>query len=98
MTLTDIVKEKEARRITNSVTIQNYLEPSKVITCVALVDSRVLLMVLPTDYKDKLGKLNTIREMEFDLTNQERIHGEVCGPVRIQLEGFVPTYSEVLFC
>lgn len=35
--------------------------------------------------------------VDFETATQETAQGEVCGPVRIQIEGFRPIYSEVLF-
>src|SRR5437764_9715575 len=39
----------------------------------------------------------SIREIEVETATQETVPGEVCGPVRIQIEGFKPIFSEVLF-
>ncbi len=32
-----------------------------------------------------------------EIANQDISEGAICGPVRIQLEGFPPTFGEVLF-
>jgi len=36
-------------------------------------------------------------QVEIETATQQTIKGEVCGPVRIQIEGFRPIYSEVSF-
>ena len=36
-------------------------------------------------------------EVEMETATQERIKGQVCGPIRIQIEGFRPIHTEVSF-
>ena len=57
----------------------------------------VHLLWLPNAWRDRLGKLDTTTQVEMETATQETIKGEVCGPVRIQIEGFRPIYSEVSF-
>lgn len=54
-------------------------------------------MVLPSAWKDRLGELGSNTEVEVETATQERFTAEVCGPVRIQIEGFRPIYNEVAF-
>ena len=54
-------------------------------------------MLLPTAWKERLGPLDSTRTIELETTNQQTITGEVCGPVRIQIEGFRPIFNEVAF-
>jgi hypothetical protein len=35
--------------------------------------------------------------VELDLANQQSVQGTICGPVKIQIEGFRAVYNEVLF-
>jgi hypothetical protein len=84
-------------RIIASVTIDNVSDPSKSLRCDALVDTDAAFMVLPIAWRDRLGKLETTTEVEMETATQETIRGEVSGPVRIQIEGFRPIYSEVSF-
>ena len=83
--------------IVSSVTIDNVAENSKSIRCDALVDTGASLMVLPTAWRDRLGTLDTVRRVELETATQDVVVADVCGPVKIQLEGFEPIYSEVLF-
>jgi len=53
-------------------------------------------MVLPGAWRDRLGQLDHIGNVELETTTQETVEGEVCGPARIQIEGFRPIYNEVL--
>src|SRR5882762_5147346 len=84
-------------RIVASVKIDNVLDPSKSLRCDALVDTGASHMVLPTAWKERLGSLESTRTIEMETATQETINGEVCGPVRIQIEGFPTIFSEVSF-
>ena len=54
-------------------------------------------MVLPSVWRDRLGKLETTEKVTVETATQETVEGEICGPVRIEVEGFRPIHSEVLF-
>ena len=84
-------------RIVASVRIENVLDATKSVTCDALVDAGASHMVLPTAWKERLGQLESTRTVELETATQEILTGEVCGPVRIQIEGFPVVYNEVSF-
>ena len=84
-------------RITTSVRIENLAHPGKSIRCDALVDTGASHMVLPTAWRDRLGDLEQIATVPLEMATQTTIEGTICGPVRIQLEGFRPIFNEVLF-
>jgi predicted aspartyl protease len=84
-------------RIVASVTIENASDLSKGVTCDALVDTGASLMVLPKAWKDRFGRLEGITEIEVETATQETVKAEVCGPVRIQIEGFRAIFNEVAF-
>lgn len=84
-------------RIVTSVRIDNPGDPPRSIRCDALVDTGASHMVLPSAWRDRLGNLETIDTIALETATQETVHGEVCGPVRIQIEGFRPIYNEVVF-
>jgi len=84
-------------RIIASVTVQNVAEPDKSIRCDALVDTGASHLVLPNAWRDRLDPLDRIRIVDVETATQEIVQADVCGPVRIQIEGFEPVYSEVLF-
>lgn len=84
-------------RIITSVTIDNLLDPSKSMRCDALVDTGAAYLTLPTAWRERLGDLQTIPTVELETATQAVVQGEVCGPVKIQIEGFSPVFSEVLF-
>jgi predicted aspartyl protease len=84
-------------RIVIPVEIKNVSNPKYRIACDALVDTGASYMVLPTAWKGKLGDIEVIDEIELELVNQTAQKGEICGPVKLQIEGFRPIYTEVLF-
>jgi predicted aspartyl protease len=91
---------KEARgmgRIVASVKIENLTDPTARIRCDALVDTGASYMVLPRAWRDRLGALEEIAKVPLETATQETVEGTICGPVRIQIEGFRPIYNEVLF-
>src|ERR1051326_8808001 len=73
--------------IVASVRIDNASDLSKGLRCDALVDTGGSLMVLPSAWKDRLGVLEATTDIEVETATQETVHAEVCGPVRIQIEG-----------
>src|SRR5712691_208562 len=84
-------------RIVTSVRIDNIGNPTKTLRCDALVDTGASFMVLPTAWKDRLGDLELTDRISFETATQETVEGDICGPVRIQIEGFRPIFNEVLF-
>ncbi len=79
------------------VTLTNFANPAKKMKFQALVDTGASYLTLPNAWKDELGKMELVESVELRTATQEKIPGEVCGPVRIQIEGFRPIASEVLF-
>jgi hypothetical protein len=84
-------------RIVASVIVQSLLGSKCSMRCDALVDAGASHLTLPTAWKDRLGELETIRTVDLETATQSTVSGEVCGPVRIEVEGFMPIFGEVLF-
>jgi len=84
-------------RIIASVEIANALAPEKRLRCDALVDTGASHMTLPTVWQERLGQLQHTRSVEFETATQKIEQGQVCGPVRVQIEGFPPIFTEVVF-
>ena len=84
-------------RIVTTVTIANLQDADKRIVCDALVDTGGSYMVLPSAWRERLGELEEIATVDLETATQETVEGEICGPVRIQIEGFRRIYNEVLF-
>jgi len=90
-------RDMNVGRIVASVTIENAADLSKGVKCDALVDTGASLMVLPSAWRDRFGDLVAGIEIEVETATQETVRAEVCGPVRIQIEGFRPIFNEVAF-
>ena len=84
-------------RIITSVTIENVADTTKTFRFDALVDTGCSYLALPLAWKDRLGEMKTLETIDLETATQEIVQGEICGPVKIQLEGFRPIYNEVLF-
>ena len=54
-------------------------------------------MVLPSKWRERLGKLEEVRELEFETATRDTAKGTVCAPVRLQIEGFPLIVTEVVF-
>jgi hypothetical protein len=100
LTESPIVKDKGKNFIAGiiaSVQIDNVADSSKSVRCKAFVDIEASHMVLPIAWKERLGTLESTRTIQLETVTKEILKGEVCGPVRIQIEGFRPIFSEVAF-
>ena len=84
-------------RIVAQVTVSNAAEPERLIRFDALVDTGSGLPVLPRAWKERLGSLPSSSVVEMETADQRAVPSEVCGPVRIEVEGFRPIFSEVAF-
>jgi len=84
-------------RISAHIRITNALEPNKWFECDTLVDTGSAYLVLPMEWKERLGDLRTYGEVECETATQQRIKAPVCGPIELQIEGYRPVGSEVMF-
>lgn len=84
-------------RIVTHTRIENCAEAGASIFCDALVDTSAAYVVLPTACKPRLGKLEKLGDLALEPGDQSQMSGEIYGPVRVQLDGFRPIYTEVLF-
>ncbi len=84
-------------RIVASVTIENFLDSQSSIRCDALVDTGASHVVLPSAWKDRLGELQLLDKIEVEFADQSIMSGEICGPVKVQIEGFRVILTEVIF-
>ena len=84
-------------RIVSSVRIENLSDATQSLRCDALVDTGASYMVLPSAWRDRLGDLEEVETIELQTATQETAKGSICGPVRIQVEGFRPIFNEVCF-
>ncbi len=84
-------------RIVAQVTIENAITPENRGETHALVDTGAAYLTLPSAWLGKFGDFHRTETIELELADQSIMHGEICGPVSIQIEGCRAIYSEVLF-
>jgi predicted aspartyl protease len=84
-------------RIICQVTVRNAIDPSHEISFDALVDTGASHVVLPQAWRERLGPLRGTRRVVLSLANKQTVEGDIAGPVEIEIEGFDPVFSEVLF-
>lgn len=84
-------------RIVAQVLVSNAIEPAREIRCDALVDTGTSGLVLPSVWRQRLGAFAGTRTVEMETADQRVVRGDVCGPVRITLEGFDTIFNEVTF-
>ncbi len=84
-------------RIVASVEIQNILDPEKKIRCDALVDTGTSHLVIPATWRQRLADMKEIGSLELEIATQQIVQGIVCGSVQVQIEGFCPIFTELIF-
>ncbi|HVY70773.1 MAG TPA: hypothetical protein VHH73_12655 [Verrucomicrobiae bacterium] len=84
-------------RINKNVTVSNVLEPARKIQCEAEVDSWSAFFVLPLSWKNRLGKIAHSEPGTVELAYGQKVSAEICGPVRIEVDGFRAVLTELLF-
>ncbi len=84
-------------RIVVRTKITNLLDEDKSIWCGMLVDTGAGALILPSAWKERLGKFKRSETVELQLVNQQVLRGEACWPVEVGIEGFRPISNEVIF-
>jgi hypothetical protein len=84
-------------RIVAQVTVSNVSCPNKAIGFSALVDTVAAYITLPNAWRERLGEVEELAEIEVEMTDQSVRKGVICGPVRVCIEQFRPIMAEVLF-
>ena len=84
-------------RIVTTVNIQNLASEGKSKRLDILVDTGASYLTLPLAWKEDFGSFDTEETVDLQTATQEVVQGIVCGPARIQVEGFRTIYNEVLF-
>lgn len=84
-------------RIVVRVAVTSVLAPQQRLECDALVDTGASYLTLPNAWRERLGDPPVVRTVEAETATQQIVEGDVCGPVRIEIEGFPPIVGEVFF-
>ena len=84
-------------RIVAQVVVTNALDTTREVRCDALVDTGTSGLILPSVWRERLGAFAGMRTVDLETADPRVVRGEVCGPVRITLEGFDTIFNEVTF-
>jgi predicted aspartyl protease len=84
-------------RIVTQVKLANFAEPSKALSLSALVDTGAAYITLPNVWRESLGEVEQLAEIEVEMADQSTKKGCVCGPLRARIGEFRPIMAEVLF-
>ena len=84
-------------RIVTQVKLANLGDPRKSLSLSALVDTGAAYITLPNTWRESLGELEQLAEIEVEMADQSVKKGCVCGPVRCRIDEFRPIMAEVLF-
>ncbi|MBW2151013.1 MAG: aspartyl protease family protein [Deltaproteobacteria bacterium] len=84
-------------RIVAQVKLTNFTDPDKSISFSALVDTGAAYITLPESWRERLGEIEELAEIEVEMADQSVKKGIVCGPVRAKIGGFRIIMAEVLF-
>lgn len=84
-------------RIVAQLKLANFADPGKTLSLSALVDTGAAYITLPNAWRDSLGDIEQLAEIDVEMADQSTKKGYVCGPIRAKLGEFRPIMAEVLF-
>ena len=84
-------------RILTQVRLANLTDPSKALSLSALVDTGAAYITLPNAWRESLGEVEQLAEIEVEMADQSVKKACVCGPLRARIGEFRPIMAEVLF-
>ncbi len=84
-------------RIAVEVVVENFLDPTKRITCTAVVDTGAYCLTLPSAWRERLGHFTNVEPVALELADQRIVRGELCIPVRFEVVNLGASVGPVLF-
>jgi predicted aspartyl protease len=84
-------------RIVTQIKLTNFADPNKTLAVSALVDTGAAYITLPNAWRESLGEVEQLAEVEVEMADQSCTKGYVCGPLRVRIGEFRPIMAEVLF-
>ena len=84
-------------RIITQVKVSNFTDATKSIEIDALVDTGASYLTLPSAWKNRLGDLEKIEDVEVETGTGEIRKGEIYAAVRTKVANFREVVNEVLF-
>jgi predicted aspartyl protease len=79
------------------VTLVNGSDSTRELRFDAIVDTGAFGLILPAAWKERVGPLPHTAVVEVETADQRIVTAEVCGPVRIRVDGFRTIDGEVVF-
>jgi hypothetical protein len=84
-------------RIVTQMKLSNLSDPGKTLSLSALADTGAAYITLPNAWREKVGEVEQLAEIEVEMADQSLKKGLVCGPLRVRIGEFRPLMAEVLF-
>ncbi|OFV89247.1 MAG: hypothetical protein A3J75_08640 [Acidobacteria bacterium RBG_16_68_9] len=84
-------------RIVAHVRVTNVGDLTESVFSDALVDTGASFLVLPRAWRQRFKNLPRLYDVEMETADQRSLQAEVCGPVRIEIEGFRPVHGDIAF-
>ncbi|MBT8421115.1 MAG: hypothetical protein KJO08_09670 [Gammaproteobacteria bacterium] len=89
-------------QINTQIHVSNFGDKAKYIDTSALIDTGAAYLTLPATWKERLGNLEKMEDVEIELADGSVKTAELCGPVRLRIHDdtgnpFRKTSTEVLF-
>ena len=84
-------------RVVANVTVSNIFDEKNSVQCVAMVDTGASHLVLPRAWRERMGNLEQVATVEVETADGTLLEGQICGPVRIQVNEFRAVFLEVMF-
>lgn len=84
-------------RIVATVDIKNIAASGESKKIDAMVDTGTTYITLPMAWKEQFGSFDVEEVIELQTATQQVVKGTVCGPAKIQVEGFRAIHNDVLF-
>lgn len=84
-------------RIVARVKVSSVLDPAQSIDLDALVDTGASHLALPLAWRERLSTVPEMQLVVMETPDQREITGHVCGPVRIEIEGFRAVHGDLAF-
>jgi predicted aspartyl protease len=84
-------------RIVAQVRATNAIASEETLRFDALVDTGASFLILPTAWRERLPTVPHLYDIEMETADQRAVQASICGPVRIEIEGFRPVHGDVAF-
>lgn len=84
-------------RIVVQVRVTTVADAAESVLFDALVDTGASFLVLPRAWRGRFVHLPRLYDVEMETGDQRSVTAEICGPARIEIEGFRPVHGDIAF-